>query len=675
MNKKLVLTLPLLISLSGCSVVVSSSTLTSSSQATSSSSSISNISSSSISSSTNEEVEDIYKKDAYKNISIDTLDTEARVIDSKDDVTYDDLFNLKNKININVEIEPSELTKIQKDYETGYKNQAYRIAKKVTISLTNYSNTFTWEFDEVGIRQKGNTSRTDVYKDGKVSNLNHFKLSFDETFDYHDLYGDEAKVWTDVTAKKEREDREFLGLSGLDLKWNKSQDRTYIKEIYASRVYRAAGIISQHVGLSTFSINETNGTNNQMGLYILYEPDSKSLIKRSLQNGSFVNMANWKNEKKGIYGVEGENYGDLYDCSYGVGEGSYGNGADLSLDSISNKRVGVENNSGSYIPVYKLKTNKTKNTGHTRLKDLIQTINSAELNDIENKVDLEYFAITEACNYIIGNPDNLRNNNNNYMIYIRRTDGKAIIIPIDNDRCFGITKDYNPDGNAMMNRDIFTTKAANGKTSNLLYAKTILASTPNKYKAIYLNYIKALKNSDWMNPNKFDSLYQIAYETYGNESTITNINSVETKSVSFSNIKENDDVNETFMTYVSNKTTKIDLNYVIKSVAGELLPEREVYLIGSFNNWSQNKDMPLTYNSTTGDYSITFTPQNVDNGKIKLKFFDGVDYSALDWSINDDLTLNLDGNGKSYQLNNVTTNSVITIVINPNTLKVTISIN
>lgn len=229
MNKKLVLTLPLLISLSGCSVVVSSSTLTSSSQATSSSSSVSNISSSSISSSTNEEVEDIYKKDAYKNISIDTLDTEARVIDSKDDVTYDDLFNLKNKININVEIEPSELTKLQKDYETGYKNQAYRIAKKVTISLTNYSNTFTWEFDEVGIRQKGNTSRTDVYKDGKVSNLNHFKLSFDETFDDHDLYGDEAKVWTDVTAKKEREDREFLGLSGLDLKWNKSQDRTYIK--------------------------------------------------------------------------------------------------------------------------------------------------------------------------------------------------------------------------------------------------------------------------------------------------------------------------------------------------------------------------------------------------------------------------------------------------------------
>ena len=316
-------------------------------------------------------------------------------------------------------------------------------------------------------------------------------MSFDETFDDHDLYGDEAKVWADATAKKEREDREFLGLSGLDLKWNKSQDRTYIKEIYASRVYKAAGIISQHVGLSTFSINETNGTNNQMGLYILYESDSKSLIKRSLQNGSFVNMTNWKKEKKGIYGVEGENYGDLYDCSYGVGEGSYSNGADLSLDSISNKRIGVENNSGSYIPVYKLKTNKTKNTDHTRLKDLIQTINSAELNDIENKVDLEYFAITEACNYIIGNPDNLRNNNNNYMIYIRRTDGKAIIIPIDNDRCFGITKDYNPDGNAMMNRDIFTTKAANGKTSNLLYTKTILASTPNKYKAIYLNYIKA----------------------------------------------------------------------------------------------------------------------------------------------------------------------------------------
>ena len=187
-------------------------------------------------------------------------DFTTRVIPNQDSVTYDDLFNLGNEVSISIDMEDSELQKLQEDLDyynkTKFKNQLYRHCKSVTITLKNYDNTFSWTIEDVGIRQKGNTSRLwPIIENGKIASLNHFKLSFDETFD-DEAYGVDKVDWSnDPAGYKLRKDREFLGLTGLDLKWNKNYDATHIKEVYASKLYKSLGLIIQNIGLTNFNIN------------------------------------------------------------------------------------------------------------------------------------------------------------------------------------------------------------------------------------------------------------------------------------------------------------------------------------------------------------------------------------------------------------------------------------
>lgn len=642
----------------------------------------------------------IYEKDAYKTINIKTPDFSIRKINTKEEVAFEDLFNLGNKVSIQIDICDKELQKIQNDYETGHKSEIYHIADKVTISLTNYGKTFTWEFDQVGIRQKGNTSRKDVFRDGKIDGLNHFKLSFDETFDNKEKYGNEALYWTGKEAEKLlREERDFLGLPGIDIKWNKNQDASHIREIYASYLYDAAGLMSNSIGLTEMVINQKDKNKKyDFGLCTIFEPTSKAFIKDELRRGPYVNTGTWDEEKNGSYGIEGSKYGDFYKASWGVGDGRVDNGADLTKNSISGKRVGVGNISGSYIPAYERKTNKKEDYNDQQLKTLINTIDSGNYYDIEKLMDLEYFAITEACNYFIGNPDDLKNNNNNYTLYIRRTDGKAIIIPIDNDRCFGITKDWDPSGDGMTEKGVFSTNPAAGVRMNPLHSKTILASSSNDSKAIYLNYVKAIRESSWMTYDTFKSLYDIAYSTYGNSSTEDSFGNRFEFNVGGAN------GNWGFKDYIDKKKTKVDLNQTISkpnggnsqggtkpgtSSSNSSISSRpnnvtsnsnegyygELYLIGSFCSWYQgNKDYPLEYNGN-GVYTITFTAINVDNDQISWKIYDGYNFNTIDWTVENG-ELILEGAGKSSaKINDVNTGDEITISVNSLTKEVNVIIN
>ena len=132
---------------------------------------------------------------------------ETRKISSIDEVTMDDFFNLGNRIDIKINISNEELKKLQADYETGYKSEIYRLASKVVITLTNFGNKYTWEYENVGIRQKGNTSRIPIYNgDGNI-NLNHYKLSFDEYIEKNDLKG---FLFDKVYLKKETVESENI---------------------------------------------------------------------------------------------------------------------------------------------------------------------------------------------------------------------------------------------------------------------------------------------------------------------------------------------------------------------------------------------------------------------------------------------------------------------------------
>ena len=452
------------------------------------------------------------------NVALASPSFETKTIASKEDVTVDDLFDLHNKIEIVIDVSEEEMRKLQADANKGKKPEIYRRADKVTISLTNGNNTFTWEFENVGIRQKGNLSREDIFLEDTLNNHNHYKLSFDETFTDTEMYDEE---FIEEYGDKELKDREFLGLNGLDFKWNRNDDTTCLKELYASYMYKAAGILVQNIGLSTVKMNYGENKQANFGLCFLYEQTSKSFIKRKLQEDvEYLNMASWDEEKQGTFGIEGKKYGDFYKVTYGEGEGYFSSvGGDLSKASISDNKVGIKTDIyGRTYPAYERKTNKGEEYDEALLKSIVNTINDGTYSDIEKVVDLEYFAIEEAVSFFIGNPDSFRYNYNNYMIYIRRTDGKMVIVPIDNDRSFGIGTTWEPGISFGTNKDLtpLNTIDINGNASrNELFKKTLFEST--ECQAIYKKAINVIKDSDWVKNETFEAYYNIISTTYNGE--------------------------------------------------------------------------------------------------------------------------------------------------------------
>ena len=582
--------------------------------------------------------------------------------ETKDDVEFEDLFNLGNKVAIKVEISESELQELQNKYDTGYKSEIYRVADKVTISLTNYGNTFTGEFPYVGIRQRGNTSRRSVIVDGEINPHNHFKLSFDETFDDEEMYS--ASFIDEMQNKMNGEDygdREFLGLSGLDFKWNKNYDTTHIKEVYSSYIYQAGGIISQHIGLSNFSIvrKEKDNKTTDFGLCTLYEPASKSIIKRSLKNDTdYLNMGSWSEEKDGEFGVPDENYGDFYKCTYGVGEGYANNGCNMTLDSIGGKRIGVGNISGSYVPAYERKTNKDADDNHVRLRNLITTINNENYTEIEKVVDLQYFAKKEAITYLIGNPDALRYNYNNYFIYIRKTDGKAIIMPYDNDRCFGITKDMNLQ-NGLTNGTLLS-KVVHGDNQqvNPLFLKTILSDSTNKAQEDYLAICDVLRKSDWVKTSTFDAYYNLAKTTYSEREF------------------EPSNENMSFNDYITGKLKTMNQYFEQEN---DDTTYNNLYIVGNFNSWGNysNDQLDLYKFEYIGNYQykvVINIEEELEDNVLQFKINAGQqNWSDIDWTVDMSEGKLIKEKSSNAVIPDVYEGDQIEIIINTNTLDVTIN--
>jgi len=634
----------------------SSSSSNSTNQNTSSNTSSSSSSSSGLNSSSS-------KVDLSLNYDLKNPDLSTPIRSRKAEFTSDDFFNLGNTVLINVDISNEELLKLQDDYETGLKSEIYRRADKVTIDIINNGKTHSWEFKNVGIRQKGNTSRNSIFnRDGVTLNQNHYKLSFDETFTNTSIYD---ASYIKQYGNKLNETREFLGMSGIDIKWDKNYDSTHIREAYSSYLFNAAGIITPRVGLSKMVFNYGDRSYD-FGLCVTFEKASKSLIKRYLQEENVVTMTNWDDEKIGTFGVPKENYGDLYKCSYGVGQGG-SNGADMTTNSISGKRVGVGNINGSYIPTYERKTATEIEYNDGLLKNMINTINnSSSIENINEVVDLEYLAIEEAVAYIVGNPDAMRYNYNNYMIYLRRTDGKAIIIPIDNDRCFGITKDWNVRNGLMYDTVLSPTPSNENNQRNPLLNK-VLFGADNEYKQLYVDYVNKLMKSDWVKNETFEAFYNKAYNSY------------------FSYKKDSEEFglngthNISFATYMESKLNLENNSDV--TISNEY---NNLYIVGTFNNWGEysSSELSLYKMQHLGDglYKVEVLIKKVEKDEkgnyIKFKFNNGYnDYSQIDWTLSSDLTTLNKSVGKSVYLYDVNVNDVLTVMINVNTNEVIVEID
>jgi len=117
------------------------------------------------------------------------------------------------------------------------------------------------------------------------------------------------------------------------------------------------------------------------------------------------------------------------------------------LTDYSGDKIGIEGE--NYWPLYDLKTNKDK-PDHSLLKKLIDNVSIRDSEEfgveqskalIDEVVNVDNFLRYSALCWVLGLPDDLRSNSNNYYLYFDGS-GKAYFIPYDNDRCLGILQDW-----------------------------------------------------------------------------------------------------------------------------------------------------------------------------------------------------------------------------------------
>ncbi len=479
------------------------------------------------------------KFDAEAKYTSDTTFT-AKYASGADDKVYESLFDENTIVTVDINMSDAEWKKLNQDYldfsAMGGKSPIYRMADSVIIGIDDGNGFLYYYYEEVGVRMKGNTSRHVFYgNDGFTDNI-HMKLSFKQTFDDIDdgYKQEELKEWTDNDKREARKDRLFGGMDKIDLKYNSTSDESYIRELYAMKLFRDNGIYAPHVTLCALTALEKNETRKNLGVYRIHEPIDENFIVKNLGE---------------------EKIGDLWKCTY-----SAKGPADLTNYDLEN-RVGVEDELKNEFYSYDKKTNKKKDkvTGlrdFSSIKNFIAAINGDNA-DFANLIDAEYFAKFEAINYILGNPDCIRNNYNNYYLYFR-ADGKAIIIPYDYDRCLGITKDWNPTGSANMYVAPYTrTVAATGAgQNNPLYINLIDKGASTASGSTLMQYRQNLINFSSLN-----ELTATAFENYKNK--FRNKYEQFVKSALKSNCLSFDDSNTgnvPFATYIKNKLKTLQDN-------------------------------------------------------------------------------------------------------------------
>jgi spore coat protein CotH len=401
---------------------------------------------------------------------------------------FEQLFDINNKITIKIDMEDKELQKLQDDYNAysswGSKSPIYRMAN-MTIRIQTNKSDYTYEISQVGVRMKGNTSRIDFYNQSEgIYNLIHFKIDFQETFDDEEYYGSDAIDWTGKDEEREaRKDRTFATMEKLEMKWNRNYDNTYIREYYSYEMFRANGVLAPHTNLASTDLSSVH-----LGVYMIYEPVDDIFIEKNLP--------------------EKEWGGDLYKCGWTMSPANF----------TSRVSIGVEDEDKGLFYNYDLKTNKKKST-HAELKNLLTVLNRGTVTkeQYESVVDVDNFVKFAACSYFTGNPDDMRNNYNNYYVYFLKSSGKAIMIPYDLDRCMGVTTGYNPTGNGNTKVSPFS-EWAQGKgerQANPVYKYSVIRNA--YYVDEYSSALIDVGTSEWMTTEHFNKYYNIAKKHYAND--------------------------------------------------------------------------------------------------------------------------------------------------------------
>lgn len=251
------------------------------------------------------------------------------------------------------------------------------------------------EINDVGFRIRGNMSRErpDL---GRA----HFKIKFDETFDFSS--GSEKYL--------EANGRKFSKLQALNLKWPRG-DETQTTEMYAYKTLEESGLDVPKTGAVKLYIT-IGGVRKDYGVYTMMEPIDEEFFSKRL-------------------GKEAEG-GDLYKCLF--------QDTPATLQKITIPTIGMKPENRSWKPTYDLLTNKSKGD-FTQLKNFITNVDdltgSAFKIYLDNNFEVEGFIKTLAMDMLIGNADDYWAMANNYYLYFNPA-GKISFVQFDYDNSLGM---------------------------------------------------------------------------------------------------------------------------------------------------------------------------------------------------------------------------------------------
>ncbi|MBQ9901836.1 MAG: CotH kinase family protein [Clostridia bacterium] len=413
------------------------------------------------------------------------VDDEETASGIDQEALYQEIFAPDSVIDIAVDISKEQLANMQADLEyfrqKHSRSSVYRICDNVTITVNGRK----YVINDVGIRLKGTSSRCNFFNDILgIYNLVNFRISFSCTFEDIGDYGLETRTWNDKAEKKKRQNRTFATMESLELKWNITADNTYVRNKYVQDVFKDYGVPAQNCSLCSLSLGGC-----RLGVYRLFEPVDESFIRR------YFPQEDWG--------------GDLYKArctskspvTYSLGN-TYG---------IGNKKKAEAYN-------FDLKTNIDE-SHHEAMEHFLRVVNQpdATKQDFESVMDMDELARVQAVNFAMGNQDDMRNNYNNHYIYFRKSDGKAVIIPYDNEIVMGDTFVWGPSESALTGESPYL--EYNYRFDSMLEVpmlrQTVLRG--GYFTDLYTGYLRQIAESKWMTEAHFQKYFDTAKMNYSDK--------------------------------------------------------------------------------------------------------------------------------------------------------------
>jgi hypothetical protein len=273
----------------------------------------------------------------------------------------------------------------------------------------------------------------------------------------------------------------------------------------------------------------------------------------------------------------------------------------------------------------------------------------AELMDIDN------FISFAAVSWFLGNPDDLRNNYNNYYLYFT-PEGKAMFIPYDYDRTLGISHDWNPTGHGMTKDDPLTKDmGAGGKQNNPVYLKTVVKG--GQYVEEYKERLSVIASSNLFSNARFNDRYEKAKKLYsdytepskdfhndGGHHTYFDINITADPSDGGGNISYSDYMTlklETLHKLIGSGNDKEEEGGSTEG-GDESYEVEDYYIRADFTDWAIKDGYKMSSADGGKTYTFEFTVKN--ENRFKVYYIDGEDWLGEE-SMDPECTVEYDTDG------------------------------